>query len=396
MFKGFFRRLNISGIVVLLYLGSIILLSAIPPQNLGTLMVGLLLSSIGSVGTFLLLRQWEMSIREESQNRAMLNPDASKPYPNPFHSNENFQELENALEESQEKKKNLVEELNQKSEIIHTLEKKQKQFEHKFEDIHHEFNACKSNSEEELRRKTVLLSEYQETINQQREVIKKKQEQISEMESKIHDLNYEVKTLLQLAEIDNQTSSKSVEGMIISETMQSYQVSQDAKEGNGSISSHDQVKTPEEASSQLKRCLDIAQKITGANHFGNGTSRFKEIAIDNYALDLRRLFDSLGSENSSTLLVYSQKESRLLYVNNLTKNLLGWSKEKFIQNFPEIIQEGNQEWKKGISQLSSSSEAKVRLLLKTKSGQNLLVHCHLGTIPTGIFRNHVIGILYPA
>ena len=390
MFKTVRERLKISGLVVLIYLVCTLLLSVFPWRSWGAMTLGLFLGSIGSVLSFLLLKQWEKNLKN-SRVPAFAPPlPAMLPEENPFHSTENFEELQSALHDSQIKQKELVEELNTKNEVIHKLENEKQLFETRIEDVYRELNSSQSESEEDLRRKTVLLSEYQETINQQREVIQKKQEQITELENKVRDLNYEVKTLLQLAEVEKPPKKNREYDSQQSESKANDEIK------NSTVSYNHLVKTPEEASSQLKRCIDIAQKMTGANRFGNGNSRFRDMSMDNYALDLRRLFDSLGSENSSPVLVYSQKENRLLFANQQTKNLLGWSPEKFIQNFPNLIQEGQQEWQKGIGDLTLKEETKSRLLLKTKSGQNLLVHCHMGIIPRGVFRNHIVAVLYPA
>jgi hypothetical protein len=387
------KRINVSAIIVIIYVLTVFAVSVLPLQSWRAAATGLLAASIGSLVIFTLLRQWEAHfIKIIPVNLPELKPVAIQ---NPFYSNDNFLELEHALAESQARHKELIEELNAKNELMHKFETEKVQFEHRIEDVYHELNTFKSANEDELRRKTVLLSEYQETINQQRDVIKKKQDQILELESKVRDLNYEVKTLLQLAEIGNKTptNSKNKE-MVVGETVQAYQVDMFEDEEPSFQMQNLMIKTPEEASVQLKRCIDIAQKITGANRFGNGNSRFKDVPIDNRALDLRRLFDNLRSEHAGTVIVYSQKDDKLLFANNQMTNLLGWSPEKFIKNFPEIIAEGSQEWKKGVAELSSNTLSKVRMVMKTKSGQNLLVHCHLGAIPTGAFRNHVIGVLY--
>lgn len=351
---------------------------------------GLCLASIGSVLSFLLLRQWETTLKRNRVAALAIPAHAPQAAEDPFHSAGNFQELETALHDAQVKQKELVEELNLKNEAIHKLEKEKQLFETRIDDVHRALSASQAEADEEVRRKSVLLSEYQETINQQREVIQKKQEQIAELENKVRDLNYEVKTLLQLTEVEK-PAKKSRE----SEQKPPENTLPEDNAVAPSSANH-LVKSPEEASVQLKRCIDIAQKMAGVNRFGNGNSRFRDIPMDNYALDLRRLFDSLGSENSSPVLLYSQKENRLLFANQQTKNLLGWPVDKFTQSFPHLIQEGLQEWQRGIGDLSLKEEAKARLLLKTKSGQNLLVHCHMGIIPRGIFRNHIVAVLYPA
>lgn len=375
------RRLQLSGLIIALYFVSTLIISIYPETSAVKFFFGLVIASIGSLLAFLLLRQWEAS-KEKPVPPPM---PAPAPIESVLPNSENLMELEQALHESQAKNMELIQKQNQLEETLHKLEQEKLHFEHKLEDIHHEMSTKSSEADEEVRRKTTLLSEYQETINQQREVIKKKQEQVAELESKVRDLNYEVKTLLQLAEIGSSKEKKeSQQKEEKEETATSYHYS-------GSM-----VKGPEEASIHLGKCINIAQKITSANRFNNGNSRFQHMPLDNSALDFRRLFDSLRSETYSGVIVYSLKENRLIFANDQIESLLGWNPDKFTQNFSDIIREGNEEWHQALSQLSPSGEAKARLLLKMKSGHNLLVNCHLKMIPTGIFRHYVIGVLYPA
>ncbi len=375
------RRLQLSGAIVLIYFLSIFLLAVFPQKNLQTLIFGLLIASGGSLTSFLLLREWE-----QRKNAEKILEPLIPPQPLPVAQERDPAEFNYQLEEFQTKNLELITQLNQKQELIQKFEQEKKQFEHRLEDVAHELNTYKSTTEEELKRKTTLLSEYQETINQQREVLRKKQELVSELESKIHDLNYEIKTLLQLAEIGNSKTDA---------TFPAADHFNDTQTEAPAVPANFLVKNPEEASILLKRCVDIAQKITSGTQFSNTNSRF-QMPLNNYALDLRRLFDHLRSETSSTIIVYSQKENRLLFANNQSRNLLGWSVDKIVQNFPDLIQEGGEEWKKSLARLSPNEEGRTRILLKTKSGQNLLVHCMMRAIPTGIFKNHVIGVLFPS
>lgn len=375
------RRLQLSGLIIALYFVSTLIISVYPEVSLIKFTFGLVIASIGSLFAFVLLRQWETS-KEPL-------PPSSTPQPLPtethFSDTENIQELEEALHETQTKNMELIQKQNQLEETLHKLEQEKLQFEHKMEDVQHEMSTKSNEADEEVRRKTTLLSEYQETINQQREVIKKKQEQVTELESKVRDLNYEVKTLLQLAEIGS--SKENTDSQVI----------EDKEEVTPSFHyTGSMVKGPDEASSHLGKCINIAQKITSANRFSNGNSRFQHMPLDNSALDFRRLFDSLRSETSSGVIVYSLKENRLIFANDQIDSLLGWNPENFTQNFSDIIREGYEEWNQALGQLSPSCETKARMLLKMKSGQNLLVNCHLKMIPTGIFRHYVIGVLYPA
>lgn len=377
------RKVDAFFLIIGLYAVSTVLLSTIPFKSWQTLALGLFLAAFGSLVCFLLMRQ---------RYSPMENPRFSPALASALPPDTTHVLLEKSLEEAEEKllyfqqrQGELLEEVNAKKKALHVLETEKGDQAGRLQELLRELANIKDNTEEELRRKNVLLAEYQETINQQRDVITKKQEQIAELEAKVHDLNYEVKTLLQLAEMANKQNISVDHG-------------EDAplEDLPRETTPHRMIKTAEEASAHLKRCIDIAQKITSANRFGSGMqSRFKDLPIDNRALDLRRLFDNLRSENAAVVFVFSQKENTVLFANPQMTDLLGWSMDKFTQQFSEIIAEGAQEWVKGISALSTSSEAKARLVVKMKSGKNILLHCHLGIVPTGAFRNHIIAVLYP-
>jgi PAS domain-containing protein len=378
------RRLKISGLIIGIYFFSILILAVYPQTSIKHFIFGLSVASLGSLFVFLLLRQWE----ENTARPVFVERSEPPPTENPFQNPDNFKELEDALTDTQTKNHELIQKQNQLEDSLQKLEQEKAQFELRLDDIHHQMTTQANESEEELRRKATLLSEYQETINQQREVIKKKQDQIAELESKVRDLNYELKTLLQLAEIGNSNENKKKASSTANDEEDTHSV---PVHYSSSL-----VKSPEEATLHLGKCIDIAQKITSANRFNNGSSRFHHMPLDNSALDFRRLFDNLRSETSSSIIVYSLKENRLIFANQQIENLLGWTPEKFTLHFSDIFREGYEEWNHALGQISPGSETKARLLLKTKNGHNLLVNCHLKMIPTGIFRHYVIGVLYPA
>lgn len=234
-----------------------------------------------------------------------------------------------------------------------------------------ELNGSKQLFEEELRKKQVLIEEYQVTVSDQRAIIEKKQKLLEQNESKVQDLTYEIKTLLQLAETGSPIRF--------------------SEEPQKTIPT---VKGSDSASNQLKRCLDLAIKLTGVQQFTNPSSRFKDLQVDSFALDQRRLFDSLQSEHSSPVLLYSQREKKLLFANEEVRQMLGWSPEKFVQHFPDLVQEGFEEWQKKSLQLTLGEQGDTPLVMRTKSGDESLVYCRLGCIPSGSFRGHVINILY--
>lgn len=150
-------------------------------------------------------------------------------------------------------------------------------------------------------------------------------------------------------------------------------------------------KSSEEAQQQLKRCIDIAQKLTGARHLAGDSARFRDLSADGYALDLRRLCDSFRSEHSCMIVLYSQRENKVLFVNNQVRGMVGLSPDKFLQNFPTMLPpEGATEWKGAIQKASIGHKAETTLRMKDNN-----IRCLLGAIPTGIFKTHIVGILYP-
>lgn len=204
-------------------------------------------------------------------------------------------------------------------------------------------------------------------------------------------MTYEIKTLLQLAEIANQPSFDPTEQQDLSEepsVQLEFNLSPQADPDKD-------AKVMENASIQLKRCIDIAQKITGGSHYRTGSPRFRELAGDNYTLDLRRLFDGLRHENSGLILFYSQKENKILFVSNQARNFLGWGTDKFLQTFFHIIEPSMESWNNGLSQLAFKNQAKVEISMKNRSEQDVPMHGLLGIIPTGIFRNHILGVFFP-
>lgn len=227
----------------------------------------------------------------------------------------------------------------------------------------------------QLQQQQTQIRELQGTIADQKSLLEKKQQQISQLDTKVNDLTYEIKTLLQLAEAHTSILNSEPKEPA---TQESY-------------SNERQIQNEDDASSQLKHCVDIAQKMTGSSHFGSYT----DSRLDTFSIDLRRLGDNLRTENGCAILLYSPKENQLLFANPQIKTFTGWSPDKFIQNFHDLIH-NNDTWQRTISSLSMRNEASIQLGVKTKSGGETDLHGQLGVIPTGIFKHHVIAVLYEA
>lgn len=366
-----------------------------PELNWKAFTAGLLVLALGSLGFFLLLRYWESQStkslftedREESEELSV--------------TSEELMQLQQSLEEAevlvQQKEaeilasgriyEQLQEELHSESRTLQSVQNEREQLQIQFDSLTVELTQFKEFTEEKLEQNQIFLHEYQQTINEQRQVIESKQQHIQQLEDKVRDLTYEIKTLLHLAEktqIHEQPTYTIKPEVPVKSTL---------NEGVLTASVSDQpLEGESEASHQLRRCLDIAQKMTGASHY-NRQAKKNELSVEHYALDLRCLFESLRSENSFAILVYSQKENKLIFGNNQIKSLLGWGTEKFIQTFPSIIEGSIDTWNNCLAQLAYKNECQANMKLKSKSGAMVPIKCHLGVIPTGIFRSNILGVL---
>lgn len=212
-------RYSILLFVILLYLIPITLLSSygklyMPAQKGWNLLAfGLFFSSMGSLGLFWVLCR--LSDKNQSSPHGT-EEEMNKISPIPFKQSSNIIEVDTtqakALDELQEQYLVLQEELKASQLALQNqvmsfdalrndYEQLQKQIELNAQD--YESNRQSLWSEIEQQKK--LLNDSQKTISEQREGIDKKLQQIALLETKVSDLTYEIKTLIQLAEIENQS-----------------------------------------------------------------------------------------------------------------------------------------------------------------------------------------------
>lgn len=363
-------------------------------KSWGILTSGLLLCIGGSFLLFILLSWWEQSFKQTIHDTSPLKkPPTADIYSITHQSIEEERQrtenLQNSLLATQEDIQQKIQEMQK---IQDDYDRAQKQVLKGSQD----FAEYKLFSEEQLNQKGLLIQSLQQRIHQQNDELEAKQEKISQFESKIRDLSCEIRTLLELNvnEAESEKNKKNPfinkqDSLVVKATLHEYHT-----EDGVAAAIETQVQNDAEGSLLLKRCVDIAQKLAGVNYYGAEGMRHREFSPHNYAIDLRRLFDSLRSENGALVLVYSQKEDKLLFVNNQSKDLLGWSPEKFVQDFQAIIQKGTVDWKNALTQVTAHYEAHAQILMKTKTGSELAVRCRLGMIPVGLFKGYVIGVLY--
>lgn len=366
-------------------------------KSWGILTSGLLLCIGGSFLFFILLSCWEKSFKQGIQEAPL-----QKKVPTADIYSITHQSIEEEKQRTENLQKSLIaaqEDIQQKIQEMQKMQEEHDRLQKQALKSSQDFSEYKLFSEEQLNQKGLLIQSLQQRIHQQHDELEAKQEKISQFESKIRDLSYEIKTVLQLNESEIKEPEKSRkntytakhDGFAVKEALHDYHVGD-----NISTATETQVQNDAEGSLLLKRCIDIAQKLAGVNYYGSEGMRHRELSPHNYAIDLRRLFDSLRSESGALVLVYSQKEDKLLFVNNQSKDLLGWSPEKFVQDFQSIVQKGTVDWKNALTQVTTHYEAHTQILMKTKTGSELAVRCRLGMIPVGLFKGYVIGILYPS
>ncbi len=356
--------------------------------------VGLLLTALGSLCLFLLMQYWENELRIKTEDEPPLDKAPIATLEEIADLQQQIEKLEQQILGLETQKIDLTQqieqfqlELNDGERIVFDLKLQKDQLQKITDTLRNELHQVKETSEEKLEQNQIFLREHQQTINEQRQVIEVKQQHIQQLDDKVRDLTYEIKTLLHLAEKSQIQDQKNF-------TLNPLQPENGIEASVQPFIHNPQVGKESLASSHLKHCIDIAQKMTGASHYGNRSGKRAELSAEHYVLDLRCLIDSLRNENSCAILIYSQKENKIIFANNQIKPLLGWNSEKFIQNFPTIIEESATDWNAALSQLAYKNECQTDLLMRSKNGAMVQVNCQLGVIATGIFRSNILALLY--
>lgn len=288
-------------------------------------------------------------------------------------------EYEQQIEHLVERMKLLVEELNDKNNSEKMLVKKIEQLKEMCGHHEAEYQSLNHDLQNQLEKNERSLSESRFTIKDQRRIIEKKQEDINVLNMQLNDLKYEMENILNINK----------EEVIL---FKDESIPQSSKEFDFMRQKPSHELT---LSEKLGRYIDMTKKMTELSPFVSEKSGYR-FPLGTLILDQRRLFDRLENEESEVILVYSLEEKRLIFINNQVKGLLGWNPEKFIKDFPFLVEKGLHQWHEVIEELKEGDFGEVRLLLKTLQGQNILTHCYLKKVPQGAFEGHLLGILSSA
>lgn len=293
------------------------------------------------------------------------------------------EELAEEMRAQKEKIELLKGKIEEKTENIRQAYLEYEDLRREYERLEEGFERAKKQHAIEIEQKDTLQQEYQNTVVEQRAFIEKNKRYITKLESKVTDLTDEIKNLLQIEAIKNVVpEQKSV-----------------------AFSPIEQLPLPEklnyspfDLSQLLQKYVRKAENFLGANHLGvkeGGRSRFLDISLDNFTLDLRRFFDYFRDETTGIIFFFSLADNKMLFANNFVKDLLGWSPEKFQKEFFSLLVTGASEWKKSLSRIDRSKEEEFRVLLKSKQGEEKQFRCLLGLINTPPFNHHLMGIFSP-
>lgn len=241
----------------------------------------------------------------------------------------------------------------------------------------HEFLIANKELQDSVDKKESILSEYRSTLKDQRLVIEKKQEEVNVLQIKINDLKYEVENLLKLKNEPIESEKHWLAQPEISDSEKNHQTRSLLKSVEG----------------KLNHYAKLAIELNQSNLFSNSPSLLANFGLSHLAIDQRRFFDCLQSEEEDVVVVYSKPEKRFIFISQQIRDLLGYSSDKCQRDFMSFIQKGSEFLQQAFDHEAYSEAASIPLLMKTKSGKDVLTHCQLKEISQGTFKNHILGIL---
>jgi PAS domain-containing protein len=294
-----------------------------------------------------------------------------------------------SLQELREEGAKLNKALEEKGRELENVDSKLKEWMLKCQQIEDERNQVKKNLEDQIVQKETLLLQYQEAITAQHRMLKLQPDGADGAIAE-RDLMAEVKAA-SLSPDKPQESPQMDRVSSIAPAQKNHE-----EEIKKTIIPHAQLYnelfSEDDLQGQLRKYIERAVKLGHRGVLGGHASKLSDFAFDGFTIDLRRLFECFRWEDSGVIFIYSRQQDQLLFVNDEVKNLLGWSAEKVIVDFPSILVQGINYWRKLASSLSINEVRQLEILLKTRAGKNLRSMTVLGIVPSGTFQNLLIGI----
>lgn len=349
-------------------------------QNEGILWVALFLACMGGYFAFLFLKKWEHKMRLSVEHLVKKKCDLVGELPDIEEMQKGYEHQINLLQSSIVKCKAEVNELNLEMDTkLSEIRLAYLEFEDLRKEYHRleeEYRHFKQEVREKETQKEAVLSEYQLTIQEQRGIIEKKQRYILQLENRIKDLMYEIRSLLQL-------------DPPVAETLPPIDLSNKEEVHNYYLGDSTSLF---DLDLQLERYVELAESFTGATHLGGKEPRFLDNS-NSYTIDLRRLFDALRDEMTGIIFLFSMSEKKILFANNCVKNLLGYSSEKFVKDFPHLVKAGLRIWQEALQQIHKTGTKRVQMIFLDRGGNEVRLECEMKLITKGPFMHHVMGLI---
>lgn len=389
--------------VPLLILTSFAVWLATPAISWPLLPLSLFLAAVGSLTILTLWRFREGTLAYSQHPQEFQDKRESTASLSPQESDEKILRFQQSLEEYRQEQERYIHEIDEKANALDRLLQENTLLHSTLDGAREKYHRENNSLMDQIQQQKTLLEEYQHTINNQRQDISKLEQNIASQENRMRDLTYqlrdqkyEIKTLLQLADIPPESNTHSHEGEDWLEEHPAPPALSTRHSPEQDTTEEEFISSPGEASLLLKRCIDIARKITGPSYFSPAHAPFGHPSPASHSLDLRRLCDSLRSERGAIVLVYSPKEDKLLFISPTIRLITGWSSDKFAQDFYHILGEQSHEWRNAVRRLPVQGETSITFHLTTKDNRGLRLNAFLGAIPTGLFRLHTLAVLFPA
>jgi hypothetical protein len=309
------------------------------------------------------------------------------------HQHQELLSLQKNLENKHQQFSSLESSLQEQRSLLEKSQKEESSWENKFEQL----KEAKKESEKHLY-KELEHHEGRLVATEGELEIKDKQLQQREMElnifqGRVEDLNYEIRTLLELKE--HASSEKESKPKSSSHYLLGSLENSESQEYALMDSNWDDA-TNFDAQVVLNQCVDIAQTLKGSAFLHQNKVDHEVLDSEDSLIDMRRLFECYRRYNHCGVIFFSPSQDKLLFANQQVKSILGWTPDRFSSHFYGLIETSLIDWKRSLKELVTSKQNQgIKMFIKEKHGSEVLTQCYLALIPSGVFANHVVGVLCP-
>jgi hypothetical protein len=276
-------------------------------------------------------------------------------------------EIETIESESGQKRQDflkLEEELFVKRKEVLELAGEKKEGLSKSEHLEKELLAIKDQFRKQIEEKRNLLKEKEEVILRQNSKMDNSSKELSYLKERVTDLNFEIKTILQLDEMNLPLQEYT------------FDSSQDEELSKYSL---------------LRHSLDLIQSIKGGRRLNSNLTNSIKYSV----FDLRALQEKLTDIDSCLLILYSHVLENVIFVNSIVKELLNVTAEHFMHGFNELIDCQRKEWKEVVTHVKRHEEKDFNLLLKDKQSNEYRFESRLSIVHSGLFKGTILVVAIP-